>query len=243
MQTSSNRFYRHWVSSGLVGFEVTVQESDIFFLADRDLSGHARASIIKYRKDIRDFIKRRVDFLTSLTPIPVTDLEIDSAPAIVKKMIRASRTAGVGPMAGVAGAVAEFVGMELLNFSKNIIVENGGDIFIKSFEDRKFGIFAGDSPLSGKVGIVIKGGKTPLGVSTSSGTVGHSLSFGNADAVTVVSKDTTLSDATATAVCNMVKDEKDIEKALQFSKTIEGIMGSVIIYKNKMGSIGDIELF
>ena len=90
---------------------------------------------------------------------------------------------GVGPMAAVAGAIAEFVGEELLAYSPEVIIENGGDIYIKSLKKRVVGIYAGNSPLTGKIGLEIEGKETPIGICTSSGTVGHSLSFGRADAV------------------------------------------------------------
>ncbi|GAG89833.1 unnamed protein product, partial [marine sediment metagenome] len=111
-------------------------------------------------------------FLTSLEPLFVSD----NAPRIVKSMSEAAKRVGTGPMASVAGAIAEFVGNELLAFSPEIILENGGDIFLKSSKKRLIGIYAGKSPLTGKIGLEINGDDTPLGICTSSGTVGHSLS-------------------------------------------------------------------
>ncbi len=119
-------------------------------------------------------------------------------------MAAAAQTAGVGPMAAVAGAIAECVGRELLEFSPEVIVENGGDIFLKVSHRRTVGIFAGDSPLTGRIGIQIEARDTPLGVCTSSGTVGHSLSFGRADAVVVLAPAAALADAAATAIGNRV---------------------------------------
>lgn len=234
----TNRFYRSWVESDLTGFNVKVDESDLFILADKDIRDNAKNAVTKLRSDIKNYIKIYPEFETSLK-----NIEFDEkAPTIIKEMLLASQKTGVGPMAAVAGAIAEFVGRDLLKFSKEIIVENGGDIFISSSKDRNFSIFAGNSPLSGKIAILIRANRTPLGVCTSSGTIGHSLSFGKADAVCVVAKKAALADAAATAICNIVKTKEDIEKALGLSKKIEDVMGCVVIYGDKIGSVGEIEL-
>jgi len=149
---------------------------------------------------------------------------------------------GVGPMAAVAGAIAEMVGRELLNFSSEVIVENGGDIFLCHKKMRHIGIYAGDSPLSGKLALEIEPEDTPLGVCTSSGTVGHSLSFGKADAAIVLSPSAALADAAATAVGNMVKTAEDMPRAIEFVREVEGLTGIAIIVGDKMAVWGKINL-
>jgi ApbE superfamily uncharacterized protein (UPF0280 family) len=139
-------------------------------------------------------------------------------------MIRVSGLAHVGPMASVAGAVAEFVSKDLLPLSDELIIENGGDIYLETSKERTIGLYAGPSPLSLKVGLIITPEDAPLGVCTSSATVGPSLSFGKADAVCILSKSGALADAAATAVGNVVKERKDIERGLNLGK-IEGING------------------
>ncbi|MFA4990978.1 MAG: UPF0280 family protein [Candidatus Omnitrophota bacterium] len=233
------RFYRKWSGSGdLTGQEVVVKETDLFIFAEKDLSRAAEDAVKKYRREIEGYIKKRPEFQASLGPVG-QDL---SAPEIIREMIRASGLAGVGPMAAVAGAIAEFVGGELLARSRQVIIENGGDIFIKSLKERIVAIFAGDSPLSNKLFIKIKAAETPLGVCASSGTVGHSLSFGKADACVIISKSTSLADAMATAVCNRIKDKKDIKAALEFAVSIKGVEGALAIIGSDFGSAGNIEL-
>jgi len=231
-------FYRNWVDTDLFGFSVTVDETDLYILAKKDLKKETLELINRFRKDIIDYIKLHPEFEKSLKPISVTP----DAPLIVSAMQEASKKAGVGPMATVAGAISGFVGKELLKYSDEVILENGGDIFIKTNKVRNIAIYAGSSPLSGKLSLRIKPEDTPLGICTSSGTVGHSLNFGNADAVCVVADDALLSDACATGACNIVKKETDIEKALNFAKKIEGVKGAVVIYRSKVGIKGDIEL-
>ena len=233
------RTYRNLVSTDdLVKFEVMVKETDLLIRAERDFSKEARESVLKYRHQLETYIATNPEFQRSL--FPLTDDPY--APEIVQQMIRASRLAGVGPMAAVAGAVAECVSKDLLKISKEVIVENGGDIYLATSRERTIGIFAGDSPLSLKIGIVISPEETPLGVCTSSGTVGPSLSFGKADAVCILARSSALADAVATAVGNIVKEEKDIESGLERGREIEGVLGTFIIFEEKMGVWGNVRL-
>ena len=233
------RFYRGWVKGkDLVAQEVVVAETDLYISAEKDIKEIAEGIVKKYRSEIEGYIKKLPEFKTSLQP-----LDPDSgAPDIVKEMIRASKAAGVGPMASVAGAMAEFVGKELLSNSNQVIVENGGDIFIASDIERTVAIFAGDSPLSKKLSIKVRPGDMPLGICTSSGTIGHSLSFGKADACVIISKSTSLADAVATAACNKVKTREDIKPALEFATSIKGIQGALIVLGKDFGASGNIEL-
>jgi ApbE superfamily uncharacterized protein (UPF0280 family) len=145
-------------------------------------------------------------------------------------------------MAAVAGALAEMVSKDLLRQSKEVIVENGGDIYLATSKERMIGIYAGRSPLSLKIGIVISPEDSPLGVCTSSGTVGPSLSLGKANAVCTVSKSAALADAAATAVGNVVREKKDIESGLERAREIEGTLGALIIFEEKMGVWGKLKL-
>jgi hypothetical protein len=192
----------------------------------------------KYRIQLEGYINNNPDFLSSLEPLPIPA----HAPRIVKRMAEAAQAASVGPMAAVAGAIAEAVGEELLEFSPEVIVENGGDIYLKVSNDTVVGIYAGGSPLTGKIGLKIGANDTPLGICTSSGTVGHSLSFGKADAVVVLSASTTLADAAATAVGNMVNQAEDIERGIQHARGIEGVKGILIIVREKLGVWGSVNV-
>lgn len=233
------RTYRNLVKTDdLVQFEVIVKETDLLVRAERELHRETRESVLKYRRQLETYIEMNPEFQRSLVPLK----DDPYAPEIVQEMIRTSRLANVGPMAAVAGAVAESVSKDLLLLSKEVIVENGGDIYLSTSRERVIGIYAGNSPLSLKIGIVIEPGKSPLGICTSSGTVGHSLSFGKADAVLVLSKSGALADAAATAIGNIVGEKQDIERGLGMGKEIEGVLGMLIIVGEKMGAWGDIKL-
>jgi len=235
-----SRTYRRWVrSDGLVSFEVIEKETDLAISAAKNLEKHARSSILTYRHDLEEYIKNNSSFYSSLEPVEVEK----DAPRIVEVMARAGKKALVGPMAAVAGAMAEFVGRDLLNFSDEIIVENGGDIFLRTRKNRTMGIYAGEnSPFTGKIVLEIAPRENGLGVCTSSGTVSHSLSFGKSDAVVIMSEDTALADAVATATGNVLKSPDDVKRAVEFARSIDGILGVLVIIKDKMGSWGDIKL-
>ncbi len=226
------------VKNNITVFNVSIEESDLFISADYDLTKAALASLYTVRSQIEGYIKSHPDFLTSLRPLAI-DLQ---APDPALKMLTASRAAGVGPMAAVAGAVAECLGEELQKYSHNVIIENGGDIYMNAVNDIQVGIFAGESPLSNQVAISIESKEMPIGICTSSGTVGPSLSFGKADACCVKAKSAALADAAATAVGNLVKSRNDIKKALAEGMKIDGVLGIVIIVGDHLGAIGDITL-
>lgn len=233
------RFYRHWVrGNGLVSFHVAVRETDLYICARGSLEEQARESIAGHRSLIEGYIASHPRFADALEPLQVED----GAPAIVREMADAAGLAGVGPMAAVAGAVAAAVGRDMLAFSPEIIVENGGDIFIATGESRTVGIYAGDSPFTGKIALQVEPGETPLGICTSSGTVGHSLSFGRADAVIVLSPSAALADAAATAIANVIQDSDDVPRAVELAQGIEGVSGVLAIKGDRMGMWGKVRL-
>ncbi len=231
------RNYRDLIEGkDLILFQVKEEESDLYIRTNKKLGFFTRQVLSNFRRQIENYIDSYPIFKSTLLPYP----QDDKAPEIISSMIRMANRCGVGPMAAVAGAIAEFAGKEILNYSSEVIIENGGDIFIKSNKIRKVSIFAGESPLSKKIILKIKPEKNYIGICTSSGTVGPSLSFGKADAVTVISDSVLLADAAATAVGNIIETEKDIEQGLIYAQKIKGVKGVVIIKDDKMGLWGNI---
>ena len=232
------RAYRDSVKTvDLVPFNITELESDIQVFAKSNLGREGRLSLQKYRNELKD-IKKEPNFLISLKPMESKRY----APEIAAAMCRAAKSANVGPMAAVAGAISKYIGLSLLKLTDEIIIENGGDIFIKTKKDRRILIYAGNSPFSNKIGLLLPGNDEEYGVCTSSGTVGHSLSFGKADAAVVLAKDVILADAAATATGNAVKNENDIEKGIETAMSITGVEGVLIIIGDKMGAFGNINI-
>lgn len=233
------RFYRNrFKADNLCFFRACIEQTDLYIGSQRNLQKEALALIEHLRTELIDYIRRDERFMKSLVPIK----PLDGAPLIVNDMCSAALLADVGPMAAVAGAFSKHVGQELLKLSDEIIVENGGDIFIKSNIDRTIGIYAGKSPLSNKVAVRIKARMTPCGICTSSGTIGHSLSFGKADAALVIHRDASVADACATALGNRVRTQDDIQSSLEHISSIPGVMGALVILGEAIGAIGEIEL-
>jgi ApbE superfamily uncharacterized protein (UPF0280 family) len=227
----------------LVSTRVRIQETDLHILASRDVRERATVLVLQYRLQLERYIVKHPQFLTSLDPLPLDFL----APPLVREMLAAGLQAGVGPMAAVAGCISEFVGRALMREGvQEIIVENGGDIFIQRGRECSVAIFAGQSPLSYKIGLRLFPESMPVGVCTSSGTVGHSLSFGKADAAVVVARSTSLADAVATRLGNEVDTSLGakvaVERALAKAREIEGIEGAVVICGEVMGAMGAVEL-
>lgn len=233
------RNYRHHIQAGsLVSFNVTVKETDLFIRADRPLTTIARDLILRHRGYLEAYITQHPDFVAAMAPWTADG----PMPRIVRDMIRAGRQAGVGPMAAVAGAMSQRVGGDLLAHTGQVIVENGGDVFINTHQPVTVGVFAGKSPLSMQLGLKISAARMPLAVCTSSGTVGHSVSFGRADAVCVVAGDCALADAAATAIGNHVRSPGDIQRGVAFGKTIPGVAGVLVVVGAHMGAWGELEL-
>lgn len=239
--SDTDRFYRltHKRPKGWRSFRVNYRETDLWVRAKADLEREAMEAVLSCRLQLERYIGSHEFFLRTLSPLPDDPM----APPIVRRMLEASLTAGVGPMAAVAGAVAEAVGVFLEKFSDSVIVENGGDCYINMHEETTVDIFAGPkSPFRGKIAIRFGPERFPLGVCTSSATVGPSLSLGNADAVTVISPNAALADAAATRLGNIVKTRSDIDKALALAPSIAGVQGVLIMIRDKIGIWGNVEL-
>ena len=233
------RTYRNLVNTEkLLAFRVVVKETDLLVHAGKKLEHETRELVLEHRGYVEAYIKAHPDFAAALTPWRLNG----PAATIVVDMVEAGENAGVGPMAAIAGAVAEHAGLGLLKSTDHVIVENGGDVFIKTDTPLTVGIFAGKSPLSLRIGIRLSGGPKPMAVCTSSGTVGHSLSFGQADAVCVVADSCAIADAAATAIGNQIQSIADIGYAIGQGKGIENIRGIIIIVGEKMGIWGDLEV-
>ncbi len=238
MSKYQKRIYRDLVKNPhLKAFNVSVKETDLAVYAKNSLEKIVKELILQHRGHLEAYISHHPEFVHTLRPWSLSG----PAPGIVRDMSAAGRNAGVGPMAAVAGAIAEYVGKGLLEYTDEVIVENGGDIFLKSGVPSVIGIFAGRSPLSLRIGLRIPA-KVSIGVCTSSGIVGHSKSMGKADAVCVVSHSCPVADAAATAIGNKIQSQKDIRKAVDFGKLIPDIQGVVIICGDKIGAWGNLDM-
>jgi len=222
-----------------------------FFASRPDL---VTAEIVRLREALESYISRHPLFASSLEPVPV----LPDAPPVARAMHAAAQLTGVGPMAAVAGAIAEAAVRAALRPAPGagipspdpadpdpaardgVVVENGGDIFLWTPRETVVGLFAGKSSVSGRIGFAVPAGRMPLAVCSSSGTMGHSLSFGRADLATAVASDGALADAAATLAGNLVRNAEDIPDALDRVCRIPGVHGVLIVVGEKVGLEGDL---
>jgi ApbE superfamily uncharacterized protein (UPF0280 family) len=233
------RFYRDSHRGRFKGFNVAVKETDLWVGVrhpELAMEGEVRKFVENLRGELEEYIRENPEFSTSLDPLPFS-----KGPEVVRKMVEASQKAGVGPMAAVAGAFSQMAG-EFLQGEfgcGEVAVENGGDIYLVNEAPVTVSVFAGKSPLSNRVGLKIPPGK--WGICTSSATVGHSLSFGKADAVTIVAADAAVADAFATAWCNRVQGPGDLEQVV--TQAVKGeVKTALAILGDRMALAGEHEL-
>ena len=226
-------------------FTIGYKETDLWIGVDPEsyqdkMKAFCFDKIKIYRTEIENYLAADPEFGFTLKPHQIKNY----APQIASVMAAAATKANVGPMAAVAGAFARQLGTDLMNNFKinEIAIENGGDIFLHLINPIIMSIFAGDSPLSGKIGIEIPKKTGSIGVCTSAGTVGPSLSFGKADAVMVACKDTALADAWATSLGNRVQTAEDIDIVLKLTEQIQELLSIVIICDGKVGIRGIFDL-
>jgi len=218
--------------------EILYKNSRIKILTDRKpLIKQAFNELIKQRTLIENYIKKDIFFLSALKPYKIKK----SAPEIVKLMAQGAKIANVGPMASVAGTIAEFIAKKLIQKgAKTAVVENGGDIFAITNKEIIIGLFSGQNKIAEKLAFKLNKNNTPIAICSSSSLLGHSISFGKCDLATVFSKKSYIADAVATAVGNKVKSIKDIQKTLNWAIKLKDIEGVIIIKDSKVGMIGNI---
>jgi uncharacterized protein len=233
------RFYRDISRpADLVCYEVRYKETDLFCCTGHDLADLIKDRVLAYRYQLEEYIGTNPLFHESLVPIGDDPV----APPIVREMIRASAAVGVGPMATVAGAISEYIGRDISGLTQDFIIENGGDIYLRTSVDRVIQIHAGRSPFSEHIGIRIPPSALPRGVCTSSATVGHSLSFGKADAVCILGESSLFSDGLATYLGNIVKKKDDIARAIEEGQKFSGVTAVLIILGDQLGAWGELDI-
>ena len=246
MNLFEERTYRtQFNSERFIGFEVKHQETDLWIGVDpesfqEEMKEVALAKIVRLRKTFDEYILSEPFFKKSLKPFQPAE----TAPSEAKEMAVAATKAGIGPMSAVAGLFAREVGEEIIqNFSlKELVVENGGDIYAILKDELVLSVFAGESILSERIGLVIPADSNKMGICTSAGTVGPSISYGKADAVVVVCEDVLLADTFATALGNKVKSPDHVEKVMNKIENFPEIQSLLIICEDKIGVKGENEI-
>lgn len=237
---SGLRSYRSFDTGDVrrVPFRVCVATTDLYIRADRDLSVQALAVARRARSEVEAHIRERPAFATALAPL---EPPRDPPTELVRSMYDSAWAVGVGPMAAVAGAIAGAVGRELRALSREVLVENGGDLYLDLEEEAVVGLYAGTSPFTNRLGLRIDPAHSPQAACTSSGTVGPSLSYGRCDSATVLSRDPALADAAATALGNRIQRPSDLEPAVEWALRVPGVRGAVAVLGDRLAAAGEVE--
>jgi hypothetical protein len=195
------------------------------------------AEIVRQRQILEDYLTRHPDFQTALAPVEL----LADAPAVARRMARAAELVGVGPMAAVAGAMAQCAAEAGLGAGADeVVVENGGDIYLKTTGAVTIGLHTGTARIGDRLAFSLGADETPIAVCSSSGKMGHSMSMGQCDLATAVAKDAALADAAATAAANRVKTVDDVNPTVEFIAGIEGIDGALIVKNDRIGLAGHL---
>jgi hypothetical protein len=194
-------------------------------------------AVVTHRRQLERYIGRHAEFQTSLVPIEVGE----DAPVAAQRMAAASQLTGLGPMASVAGTLAQLGAEAAMEAGiSEAIVENGGDIYIHAASAITIGLYAGDNAIAGKLAFRLEADRLPLALCSSSSKMGHSLSFGRCDLATVLAKEAALADSAVTLVCNLIKSEQDLTPVLDDVGAIEGIEGILAVHSGKVGMWGNL---
>lgn len=233
------RFYREWIKiEGLEKFQVRVEQSDLMILAEKRLEKEALDLLLQARSQLEGYIQQNNAFLTSLVPLPPDPF----APPIVREMMEAAVAFQVGPMAAVAGAIAEFVAKGLLPYSRQVIVENGGDIYAEMNRPLRVGLLPWLEGRSSQIKIEIPKACMPVSICSSSSKIGHSISFGDADLACIVARSGSMADAAATLAGNLLKKGADINSLIEKFKGHPAILGGVFVYAGKIAFWGGLRI-
>lgn len=238
------RRYRSRMGRNAVTFTAAHRETDLWIAVDRGdaaaMAARTERFLGQLRRRLDDYLARDPAYRCALAPyLPQPD-----APPPLHEMAAAAAAAGIGPMSAVAGAFARETGRMLRReFGVGeVIVENGGDIYADVRRPLDAALFAGASPLSERVGLHLPAGTAPLGICTSSGTVGPSLSFGRADAVMIVCRDVLLADSYATAHANRIRSEADLGPVVEQACAEAEVLGAMAVMGERLAVGGGFEL-
>ncbi len=195
------------------------------------------AEIVRQRKILEDYIARHPEFETAFEPVAL----LADAPPSAQQMACAADRVGTGPMAAVAGTMAQLAAQAGIEAGADeMIVENGGDIYLQTKSAATIGLYSGASELADRLAFSLKVEDTPISICSSSSKMGHSTSLGQCDLATVVSKDAALADAAATQAANLVQTMEDVEPTLNRIAAIDGVDGVLIVKDKHIGMAGKL---
>ncbi len=253
MTTPQKKIHGHWQRQyrqqhaprqGESSFQLVLGESDLRILVGKEaddipvLRDKMRHTVEQLRADISSWALLYPEFRTSLAPLPLPK----NAPEIVQRMYAGAQAAGVGPFAAVAGTLAHMLAMEHVSEVADIIIENGGDVYMYSTKERVVALLAQPQDAHAYLGLRFSAEQFPLALCASSATIGHSLSLGNGELAVVLAHEGALADAVATAMGNRLRDAASVQEALDYGQSVDGVRGLFVQCDDAMGVWGAMEL-
>jgi uncharacterized protein len=224
--------YRNKIPLGQsVNFEVEVRETNLHVQAHSDLSAKTKDSVFRYRYQVEEYLRQHPAFRETASPIQI----YGSAPEIVRYADLASRSTGVAPMSCMSGAMADFVGRDLAVDSANLVVSSGGDAFVKSSFPMEIYLYAGGSPLDGRIVIALPTLKNCFGVSTF--VPGRGI-----HAVTVLSRSACWASAFSKDIGDRFLAGESLSSVLKRAEAYTDVGGVVIIAGEKVVVGGEMVL-
>jgi ApbE superfamily uncharacterized protein (UPF0280 family) len=236
--TDRNIYRKNISVKGKYSYRLKYKYTDLFITCDREISKEVKEPVVSFYNGLEEVLSRHEVFGKSLTPVKI----IDNYPPIIKKMCRAAEVFKVGPMAAVAGAVCDRIAQSISGSCDFLMIENGGDVYIKSSIPVSAVLFSSSRYFRDRLNIRITADTTPCGLCSSSGIIGHSLSLGKSDLVTVMSESTVMADTAATAIANSIKEKADVDKALAHYRDYKQIKGLIIIKDDRLAIWGELQL-
>lgn len=239
----TDRHYRRiHAASGETAFQVVVEQTDLWVMACHDLSAEVGRFVHSLRGSLKAHIALHPAFAESLTPVPAPP-DAPAPPPLIRAMSEAAKHCNVGPMAAVAGAIAQAVADAFVDHSPDILVENGGDCFMHSSRDRVAALLA-DPEAGAGLGLALPAQGFPLALCASSAFIGHSLSLGHGELVVVKADTGALADAAATALCNLLRTPADLSRVTDAAASLKrfGLRGVFAQHGGKLAAWGDMEL-
>ncbi len=219
-------------------WKVSYKYSDLFISSSKDISPFISDRIVDFYNIIEKEIKENPNFEKSFVPLS----SISSENWIISEMNKASKTFNVGPMAAVAGSLCEFISRDIQNSVRYLMIENGGDVYIKSSKDAVISVFFKNNYFRNGLKLKVEKKLLPCGIASSSGTFGHSVSLGKSDIALVLAENAIVADAAATAFANSIKSKTDLEKAVNLMKDKKGILGLLAVKDEMIAIYGQIKL-
>ncbi|MEM2211905.1 MAG: UPF0280 family protein [Candidatus Nezhaarchaeales archaeon] len=226
---------------GLYRVRMVIGYSNLLVISEKLEAVRAAFNAISYHGEVLErYVQHNPLFKLSLTPVRVGW----NAPYVARLAAEAAEIAGVGPMAAVPGALAEVAAVSMVKSGAKVaVVEDGGEIAAISIRPINVGVYAGSSPLSGRLGFKLEAADTPIGIATSSATVSKAINFGVADAAVAIADSAALADAAAKAICNAVigdEAEEAVQRGLEAADEINCIRGALIVKGRYVGVKGKL---